>query len=291
VSAVELDLEGVRLPAERGAEVGLELIGQFRGVAFADGLSDDLFRRSADVLERLSAGGRVPQVLVEQRDRAVGEVLDDRPVPALAPLEFPLVLLALGDVDDDAFEYHLAVVDDGASVVSHPPHVAVGGLDAVGHGELLSFLDTSLDLLPEGLAVRLDDDLGAVRHVPALQRLGVVPGQFPRSLADERHRPLALVPAAIDHAGNVVHQRRELSPLLAELSLHLLALAHVPEVHRQPRPGRVGVHLGPDPERFGVALERRRLLRLHRLAETVVELRPRGLGELVPQHLAPEVVR
>jgi len=165
MTVVPFDFEGVRLPVEGCVKGRLDLVDQVVRMELVYAAPDAVFRGNADLIEELPAHGREREVLVEQADRAFGEVLHERPVAAFGLLEPAFPGLSLADVSDDAhpvpptvvFGQHRECPLDGKRLAVRCPKFGFDGgpLDVRIRGGDFQF--------PDRLGHRAVDDRGRVR--------------------------------------------------------------------------------------------------------------------------------
>lgn len=98
---------------------------------------------------------------------------------------------------------------NAATLFPDPFLDASGRDDAIGNLEWLARLQRLLHIVPDHLPIIGMNDLGIRNSRRACQFLGGVAGEGQRALADEVHRPILVVAAAIGHAGEIAHEREQ----------------------------------------------------------------------------------
>ena len=134
----------------------------------------------------------------------------------------------------------LSIVHAG-SLFPHPLDRTIGSANPIGDLIRLIFRQGLLGGVPDHLPIFRYDDVVVGQFGVTTQVRGRISGQGHATVADELHRPIAVVPAAIGDPRQIAHQRRQSSPAFVKLVLGAFAFGDIRD-HRQRNLFSVDLH-------------------------------------------------
>ncbi len=139
------------------------------------------------------------------------------------------------DVGDEAFEHDPVPKRDGLALLPHPFFGAACGLDPVDQLEWPAVTERLADAAANDVAVVRVNEIGERGRLAREELLWRVAGEGQAAFADEFHRPVGIVLAAVHHARQVAHQcaERALAFLQSVLGGFLASEPVVMEHHEQ----------------------------------------------------------